>query len=104
MFPTSLRSRVGALSQFVNALGKMLGPMILGIVAGTGDLVTPKATLDALQPAFLTLAAFSAVVCCTFLIAGVETHGVSLSALDASDGEPKVDPTVTVARAQIVQS
>lgn len=82
MFPTPLRSQAGALSQFVNALGKIVGPMILGIVAGTGDLITPKATLDALQPAFVTLAIFSGVVCCTYLFAGIETHGVSLSALD----------------------
>ena len=104
MFPTSLRSRAGALSQVVNALGKILGPMILGIVAGTGDLITPKATLDALQPAFLTLAAFSGVVCCTFLIAGVETHGVSLSALDASDGAPQIDPALAVASPRTARS
>jgi putative MFS transporter len=93
LFPTSLRSQAGALSQFINALGKMVGPMILGVVAGTGDLVTPKATLDALQPAFLTLAVFSGVVSCTFLLAGIETHGVSLSTLDEPGGGT-ADPSI----------
>jgi len=102
MFPTSLRSQAGALSQFVNALGKMVGPMILGVVAGTGDLITPKATLDALQPAFLTLAAFSGVVSCTFLFAGLETHGVSLGALDASGKAPRIDPALAEVRARTV--
>jgi putative MFS transporter len=102
MFPTSLRSQAGALSQFVNALGKMVGPMILGVVAGTGDLITPKATLDALQPAFLTLAVFSGIVSCTFLFAGLETHGVSLGALDASGKAPRIDPALTEVRARTV--
>lgn len=79
LFPTPQRSQAAAFAQIVNALGKIVGPMILGLVAGSGDLITPKATLDALQPAFIILALFSAVVACSFLAFKRETHGRSLS-------------------------
>lgn len=78
LFPTPLRSQAGAFAQILNALGKIVGPMILGLVAGSGDLITPKATLDALQPAFIILALFSGVVACSFLAIKRETHGRSL--------------------------
>ena len=79
LFPTPQRSHAAAFAQIVNALGKIVGPMILGLVAGSGDLITPKATLDALQPAFIILALFSAVIACSFLVFKRETHGRSLS-------------------------
>lgn len=85
LFPTPLRSQAGAFAQICNALGKIVGPMILGLVAGSGDLITPKATLEALQPAFLILALFSGVVACSFLAFRRETHGRSLGDIAASE-------------------
>jgi putative MFS transporter len=33
--------------------GKMLGPMVLALFAGTSNIVSPRATLDAVHPAFI---------------------------------------------------
>lgn len=84
LFPTSLRTQAAAFAQVVNAIGKIVGPMILGLVAGSGDLVTPKATIDALQPAFIIMAVFAGVVACSFLALKRETHGRSLPELEAT--------------------
>jgi len=50
----------------------------LGLIAGTHNLVTPKATEAAVLPAFLFLAACCLIVglCYTFL--GIETHRKSV--------------------------
>ena len=39
----------------VSNLGKIIGPLGLALIAGSSDLVSPKATIDALFPAFLFL-------------------------------------------------
>jgi len=83
LFPTTLRTRAGALAQVVNGLGKILGPMVLGLIAGSGTLLTPQATIDALTPAFLCLAGFSLLVGLTFAVVRIETRGRSLDQLGA---------------------
>jgi MFS transporter, putative metabolite:H+ symporter len=59
-------------------IGKILGPLALGIIAGTHNLVTPKATATAVQPAFLFLAACCLLVGLSYSFLGVETHRKSL--------------------------
>ena len=56
VFPVGLAGRGSALTQAANGVGKILGPLCLAVIAGAGDVVSPKATLAALQPAFLFLA------------------------------------------------
>ena len=57
IFPTSLRTHGMGLAWAVSGLGRIIGPLVIALVAGTGDLVDPEATLDALAPSFLFLAA-----------------------------------------------
>jgi putative MFS transporter len=83
LFPTALRSRAAGLAQVVNGFGKILGPMILGLIAGAGNVITPQATVEALTPAFLCLAGFSLLVGLTFLVVRIETRGRSLDQLSA---------------------
>jgi putative MFS transporter len=57
IFPTRLAARAIGVGQAGNGVGKILGPLCLAVIAGTGHIVTPRATTDALLPAFLFLAA-----------------------------------------------
>ncbi len=70
--------RLGALAMGVSAaaagVGKILGPLALGLIAGTSNLVTPRATGAAVQPAFLFLAACCLVVGLAYSLLGVETN------------------------------
>jgi putative MFS transporter len=56
VFPVSLGGRAFGLAQAANGVGKILGPLCLALIAGSSDLVSPKATTDAIAPAFLFLA------------------------------------------------
>jgi putative MFS transporter len=64
VFPVSLGGRAFGLAQAANGVGKILGPLCLALIAGSSDLVSPKATTDAIAPAFLFLAAceFAALI------------------------------------------
>jgi putative MFS transporter len=88
-------ARAAGLSQAANGCGKVLGPLCLALIAGTDNLVSPKATADAVTPAFLFLAGCMVVVglACTFF--GPETSGKPMS-LDAEAG-PMPDPVANPA-------
>jgi putative MFS transporter len=64
VFPVSLGARAFGLAQAANGVGKILGPVCLALIAGSNDVVSPKATADAIAPAFLFLAAceFAALI------------------------------------------
>ena len=65
----------------MGGLGKMLGPVALGLFAGGGNLVTPKATIVAIGPAvgLWALATFAVAVACYF---GLETRNKSIEEID----------------------
>ena len=56
-FPVSLGARAAGLAQASNGIGKILGPLCLALIAGSSDVVSPKATADSIAPAFLFIAA-----------------------------------------------
>lgn len=78
LFPVRLGARAMGVSAASAGIGKIMGPLALGIIAGTHNLVTPKATQSAVQPAFLFLAACCLVVGLSYSLLGVETHRKSL--------------------------
>jgi MFS transporter, putative metabolite:H+ symporter len=45
------------ISSAAGGVGKIVGPLVLGLLAGTGNLVAPAATENAVRPGFLFLAA-----------------------------------------------
>jgi putative MFS transporter len=55
-------------------IGKILGPPSLALIAGTGNIVSPRATREGVFPAFLFLA-FCMLVGLSFRFLGRETHG-----------------------------
>ena len=56
VFGVRLGARSSGLGQAANGVGKILGPLSLALIAGTGNFVSPHATADAVLPAFLFLA------------------------------------------------
>lgn len=79
-------ARSSGLGQTANGFGKILGPLSLALIAGTSNIVSPKATAEAVFPAFLFLAGCMALVGLSFLVLGVETHGRAMS-LGAEEDE-----------------
>jgi putative MFS transporter len=85
IFPVRLSARGVGLAQAANGVGK--GPLCLALIAGTTNLITPKATIDAVTPAFLFLALCGLAIGLAFSLLGVETHGKPL-VLEASEPPP----------------
>jgi putative MFS transporter len=79
IFPVRLSARGVGLAQAANGVGKITGPLCLALIAGASNLITPKATIDAVTPAFLFLAACGLAIGLAFTFLGVETHGRPLA-------------------------
>jgi len=78
LFPVRLAGLGGGVVQMVSGLGKLIGPIILALIAGSGNLLSPQATQDAITPGFLTLAAFSVAGLLVTLMLRYETNGVRM--------------------------
>jgi putative MFS transporter len=74
-FPVSLGARAAGLAQASNGVGKILGPLCLALIAGSSDVVSPKATADSIAPAFLFIAACEFAALIALLVYRKETHG-----------------------------
>jgi putative MFS transporter len=75
VFPVSLGARAFGLAQASNGIGKILGPVCLALIAGSSDVVSPKATADAIAPAFLFLAACEVAALIAIIAYRKEPHG-----------------------------
>lgn len=84
LYPAHLRSHAMGLAEAVNGVGKIVGPLSLGLIAGTTNLITPQATVDALPSAFIYLAACATIVGVAFTVFPVETRGKTLDSGPAS--------------------
>jgi putative MFS transporter len=87
VFPVELLGRGTGLVQACNGIGKILGPLVLAVIAGAGNLITPQATSDAIMPVFLVLAGCAVVVGLCFTLVPVERVRTPLS-MRAHDDAP----------------
>jgi len=78
LFPVRLAALGTGLAAAAGGIGKIAGPLVLGLLAGTGNLVTPQATEQAIKPGFLFLAGCSLMGGLAFHFLGVETHKKAL--------------------------
>ncbi len=83
-YGVNLGARATGLGQMANGFGKIIGPLSLALIAGTGNFVTREQTAAAVFPTFFFLACCMVPVGLSFLLLGVETHGKAI-ALDAKD-------------------
>jgi len=70
-----LGGRASGLAHAVAGGGKIAGPLVLALIAGSSNLISPKATEAAVFPAFLLLAGCMILVALAFAFLSVETHG-----------------------------
>jgi putative MFS transporter len=85
--PVRLAARALGLGQAANGVGKIIGPLVLALIAGSGDIVSPKATADAVQPAFVFLAACTLLSAIAFTLFRVETHGRQITQIRNMEDE-----------------
>ena len=75
VWPARLRASGMGLGYGVGNLGKIIGPLGLALIIGSSNYVSPKATLDAIVPAFLFLAFWYALAATAFWLVGVRDQG-----------------------------
>jgi putative MFS transporter len=88
VFGVRLGARAAGLNQASNGVGKVFGPLLLALSAGSGRALTPRATEQAILPAFtvLSICALAIGLAITFL--GPETHGKLLTLEEEEEGKP----------------
>ncbi len=91
IFPVQLAARGVGLAQAANGIGKIAGPLCLALIAGATNMITPKATIDAVTPAFLFLAACGLAIGLAFTLLGVETHGKPLELERGEQPQPAAE-------------
>ena len=84
MWPGRLRASGFGLTYGTANLGKFIGPAGLAVIAGASNYVNPKATLDALVPAFNYFAAWFLLAVITLLVVRFETRGRTIEELDGA--------------------
>ena len=82
LFPVRMAALGGGLVQMVSGFAKLAGPLILALIAGSSNLLSPEATEAAITPGFLTLAAFSVMGGIALLVLRYETNGVRMAISD----------------------
>jgi putative MFS transporter len=84
-YGVSLGSRSSGLGQAANGVGKILGPLALALLAGSDNVIAPKATAAAVFPAFVFLGGTMLAVALAFAFLGVETHGKQIALSHAAE-------------------
>jgi putative MFS transporter len=87
VFGVRLGARSSGLGQAANGVGKILGPLSLALIAGTGNVVSPHATAGAVLPAFMFLGCAMLCVGLSFSIVGIETHGAPMALHEETENE-----------------
>jgi MFS transporter, putative metabolite:H+ symporter len=88
VWPASLRASGLGLAYGTSNLGKFIGPAGLALIAGTSNLVSPQATLDAIIPAFNYFAVWYVLAALVFWLIAIETRGRTIEELDAALVKP----------------
>jgi len=99
LWPSRLRGSGMGLVYGVGNLGKFIGPAGLALIAGSSNFVAPKATLDALIPAFNYFAFWYVLGAAAFWFIGIETRGRSIEEIDAVLTAPA--PAVAASRVPV---
>lgn len=93
VWPTRLRTTGMGASYGFGGIGKIIGPLGLAMIVGSADVISPKATIDAIVPSFAYFTAWMVLCGCAFLFFGFETGSQSIAAIDR-ELEEKTPATV----------
>lgn len=83
MWPARLRAQGQGLGNAVGGVGKVAGPAMLGLIAGSSNLVSPTATRSSLLPSFLVFAVLMILTGVAFVAIAPETNRRSLETVEA---------------------
>ena len=89
LWPARLRGSGMGFVYGVGNLGKFIGPAGLALIAGSSNLVSPKATLDALIPGFNYFAFWYILGAVAFLFIGIETRGRTIDEIETELNKPR---------------
>ncbi len=70
-----LGARAAGLAQAASGIGRIVGPLILALMAGASNIVAPAMTQAAIAPTFLVFAGCMICVALAFLLLAEEMHG-----------------------------
>ena len=82
VWPKHLRASGMGSAYGFGGIGKMLGPIVLALFAGSSNIVSPKATIDAIIPAF-TFLCLMAIGAGILYLYGIETRGKTIEEIDS---------------------
>jgi MFS transporter, putative metabolite:H+ symporter len=88
VWPSKLRASGMGVGYGVGNLGKFIGPAGLAVIAGSSNLVSPKATLDALIPGMNYFAFWYVVAALAIWFIGIETRGRTIEEIDSDLAAP----------------
>jgi putative MFS transporter len=94
LWPAQLRGSGMGFVYGVGNLGKFIGPAGLALIAGSSNLVSPKATLDALIPGFNYFAFWYVLGAVAFWLIAMETRGRTIDEIDAELNKPRASAAV----------
>ena len=83
VWPSHLRATGMGSAYGFGSLGKIIGPLGLALIVGSSDVVSPKATLAAIDPAMFYLASWYLLGGIVFFFIGLETKNRSIEEIDA---------------------
>ena len=90
IWPSRLRGLGSGVSFAASGVGKITGPLGLALVAGSANLILPKATIAAIVPSFGYLAFWFILVSVTMFFIGMETKGRTLEQIESDlSGAPQ---------------
>ncbi|MGE5454835.1 MAG: MFS transporter [Methylocystaceae bacterium] len=81
-WPSNLRATGMGSAYGMGGIGKLIGPVIVAVFAGSTNLVSPKATIDAVDSVYIFLAVLFVIQAVLFYFA-YETKGKSMEQIDA---------------------
>ena len=94
VWPVALRTTGMGSAYGFGGLGKVIGPAGLALIVGSSNIISPKASVEALLPSFLYLAGWFALAGFAYLFIGMETKGRSLETIEqALDGSHSAELT-----------
>jgi putative MFS transporter len=96
VWPTRLRTTGMGASYGFGGIGKIIGPLGLAMIVGSSNMITPKATIDAIGPSFAYFTAWMILCGCAFLFFGFETGKQTIVAIDEELADKVVVPKVVV--------
>ncbi|MGE5379669.1 MAG: MFS transporter [Methylocystaceae bacterium] len=82
VWPARLRATGMGSAYGMGGIGKIIGPMIIAIFAGSTNIIKPAATADAITPTYIFLAVCFAIMAVVFFFAR-ETNGKTVEQIEA---------------------